>query len=232
MKEIDIKNVDFDKCFFHYTDKNNLDSILENGLLPKIGKNSRNLELTKKVFFTIGFDNTLILMDSWIKWLTLRPDSEFIYACGSFYMKHKIFPRILVDKLFAVWIKSDKGILKACKKLDSILEKSIYLKLDLEENVDFSYEDVDEVKKQTFSRKQLGYIYKYGYDVNDPKLEPWNMHTLSGKIIEKDKISLIRYGDLTSAKDIFLFMVKNTKLNIKEECPFLYRYLEYINYSM
>lgn len=230
MKTIDIRESNYEKSYFHYTNKKNLDSIIVNGLLPRIGKNSRNLELSKKVFFTIGFDNTLILMDSWIKWLTLRPDSEFIYACGAFYMKHKIFPRVLVDKLFSIWIKSDKGILKACKKLDLILKESVYLKLDLEENVDFSYNDIDEVKKQPFSRKQLSYIYTYGNDVSNPKLELWNMHTLSGKIIDKEKISLIKYGDSISAKDVFLFMVRNSKLNIKEKCPFLYKYLEYINY--
>lgn len=229
MKEIDIKNTDYNNCFFHYTDKNNLNSISQYGLLPKIGKNSKNIELTKKVFFTIGFDNTLILMDSWIKWLTLKPKSNFIYACGSFYMKHKIFPRFVVDMLFKNWIKSDKKIKRACKTLDSILKNSIFLKLDLEENIDFSFDDIDEVKKQTFSRKQLSYIYTYGYDLNNPKLELWNMHTISEKSIEKDKISLIKQNNSYSAKDIILFMVNNTKLNINEDCPFLKRYLEYIN---
>lgn len=231
MKTIDIKNIDYETTCFHYTNGKNLDSIFKNGLIPKIGKNSKSIELTKKIFFTIGFDNTLILMDSWIKWLTLRPKSNFIYMCGSFYMKHKIFPRIVVDKLFQKWSKNDKRILKACQKLDLILQDSIYLKLDLEENIDFSFEDIDEVKKQSFSRKQLSYIYTYGYDLNNPRLELWNMHTISDKIIEKEKLSLLECDGSTSAKDIILFMVKNTKLNVKESCPFFYRYLEFIKYN-
>ena len=50
MKTVDIKEINYEKSYFHYTNKKNLDSIIENGLLPKIGKNSKNLELTKKFF--------------------------------------------------------------------------------------------------------------------------------------------------------------------------------------
>ena len=230
MNKIDIKNLDTELTYFHYTDKKNLNSIYQKGLLPHIGKNSRNLELSEKVFFTIGFDNTLILMDAWIKWLTLRPKSNFVYMCGSFYMKHKIFPRFIVNIMFKKWINNDRKKLKACQKLDSILNNSVYLKLDLVKNVDFSFNDIDEVKNQGFSRKHLSYIYSYGYDINDSKLEPWNMHTLSNKIIEKGKISLIKNGDSILAKDIILFMVNHTNLNIKKELPFLYKYLKYISY--
>ena len=231
MKIVDIKEIDKEKSFFHYTNKSNLQSIFKMGLLPKIGKNSISIELNKKVFFTKGFDNTLILMDAWIKWLVLRPKSNFIYKCGSFYMRHKIFPKIVVDMIFNNWIKSDKKIQYACKKLDSILKDSIFLKLNLIKNVDFSYNDIDEVKSQNYSRKQLSYIYTYGYDLNNPKLELWNMHTLKDKIIEKQKLELIKYNNLESAKDIVLYMVDNTSLNIEKNCPFLFKYLKYIGYN-
>ena len=181
---IDIKELNKTTVFLHYTDKRNVKSIFSVGLLPKIGKNSKNIELNKKVFFTEGFDNTLFLMDSWIKWLVLRPKSNFIYKCGCFYMTHKIFPKIVVDLIFKNWIKSDKKVKYACEKLDNILKNSVFLKLDLVENVDFSYSDIDEVKNQSFSRKQLGYVYTCDSDVSDSKVELWNMHTLKDKIIE------------------------------------------------
>ena len=158
---IDIKNLDKEKSFLHYTDKKNVENIFNIGLLPRIGKNSKNIELNKKCFFTEGFDNTLLLMDSWIKWLVLRPRNNLIYKCGCFYMTHKIFPKIVVDLIFENWIESDKKIKYACKTLDNILENSVFLKLDLVENIDFLYDDIDEVKLQPFSRKQLGYIYTY-----------------------------------------------------------------------
>lgn len=228
---IDIKELNKTTVFLHYTDKRNVKSIFSVGLLPKIGKNSKNIELNKKVFFTEGFDNTLFLMDSWIKWLVLRPKSNFIYKCGCFYMTHKIFPKIVVDLIFKNWIKSDKKVKYACKKLDNILKNSVFLKLDLVENVDFSYSDIDEVKNQSFSRKQLGYVYTYGSDVSDSKMELWNMHTLKDKIIEPEKIKLIQINNNSCAKDIVLYMVDNTDLSIEDKCPFLVKYLNYLNYN-
>lgn len=228
---IDIKELNKTTIFLHYTDKRNVKSIFSVGLLPKIGKNSKNIELNKKVFFTEGFDNTLFLMDSWIKWLVLRPKSNFIYKCGCFYMTHKIFPKIVVDLIFKNWIKSDKKVKYACEKLDNILKNSVFLKLDLVENVDFSYSDIDEVKNQSFSRKQLGYVYTYGSDVSDSKMELWNMHTLKDKIIEPEKIKLIEINNNNCAKDIVLYMVDNTDLSIEDKCPFLVKYLNYLNYN-
>lgn len=63
-KLINIKDVDKNSAYLHYTNKNNVNNIFKEGLLPKIGKNSKNIELNKKIFFTKGFDNTLLLMDS------------------------------------------------------------------------------------------------------------------------------------------------------------------------
>ena len=228
---IDIKELNKTTVFLHYTDKRNVKSIFSVGLLPKIGKNSKNIELNKKVFFTEGFDNTLFLMDSWIKWLVLRPKSNFIYKCGCFYMTHKIFPKIVVDLIFKNWIKSDKKVKYACEKLDNILKNSVFLKLDLVENVDFSYSDIDEVKNQSFSRKQLGYGYTCDSDVSDSKMELWNMHTLKDKIIEPEKIKLIEINNNNCAKDIVLYMVYNTDLSIEDKCPFLVKYLNYLNYN-
>lgn len=187
--------------------------------------------MNKKVFFTEGFDNTLILMDSWIKWLLLRPKSNFVYKCGCYYVTHKIFPRIVVDLIFKNWIKSDRKLDYACEKLDNILENSVFLKLDLVENIDFSYDDIDEVKNQPFSRKQLSYIYTYGNDVNDSKMELWNMHTLKDKTIEKEKIKLIEIDNSKCAKDIVLYMVDNAELSLEDKCPFLFKYLNYISYG-
>lgn len=113
---INIKEIDKESTFLHYTDKDNVRNIFKVGLLPKIGKSAKNIELNKKVFFTEGFDNTLLLMDSWIKWLMLRPKSNFVYKCGCYYMTHKIFPKIVVDLIFKNLIKSDRKLKYACKK--------------------------------------------------------------------------------------------------------------------
>ena len=47
---VDIKLLDKKTTFLHYTDRENIENIFQIGLLPKIGQNSKNIELSKKVF--------------------------------------------------------------------------------------------------------------------------------------------------------------------------------------
>ena len=42
-KSIDITLLDCNEVFLHYTNKNNLDSIFKDGLIPAIGNNSKNI---------------------------------------------------------------------------------------------------------------------------------------------------------------------------------------------
>lgn len=224
-KTIDIKSINSNNTFLHYTNINNIESIMKKGLEPRIGSNSLAIEKSKKVFFTIGFDNTLILMDAWIKWLVLRPKSNFLYRCGAYFMTKSYFPKIIVDKIFKTWIKNENRTKNACEKLDIILKNSVFLVLDLKENVDFSYEDIDEVKNQKFSRNQLEYIYTYGNDINDVTVERWNMHTFSDKIIEKNKISILKHNGLYTAKDMIMYMLNKTDID-PYELPFLNYYIK------
>jgi len=227
-KVVDIENINIESIFIHYTNASNLESILSNGLEPRIGINSKGIEKNKKVFFSVGDKNTLILMDAWIKWIILRPSNNQIYVFGAYLMTKKWFPKFVVDIIFKTWIKDDKRKNKACKKLKKSLDNSVFLKLNLEENVDFDYHDIDEVKNQKFSRKQLKYVYSYGHDVECCKMEPWNMHTYFGKKIEKDKISVLKIGDSYSVNDILKYMAIEHADYIKDNCNFLLTYLQYI----
>lgn len=225
-KTIDITKIDRNNSFLHYTNQNNLNSIFDTGLEPRIGKNSMAIEKSKKIFFTIGYDNTLILMDAWIKWLVLRPKNNFIYRCGAFFMTKSYFPKIIVDTIFKNWINDKNRIEYACKKLNTILNNSVFLVLDLEENIDYDYNDIDEVKNQTFSRKQLKYIYTYNENIDDSKMEKWNMHTISNKKIAKEKITLVKYNDSNKASDLIEYMIKESKINFANDLPFLCKYIE------
>lgn len=44
----DISQIDLKHSFFHYTNKQNLDTILKNGLEPRIGENALYVEKTPK----------------------------------------------------------------------------------------------------------------------------------------------------------------------------------------
>ena len=51
---IDINEINLENVFLHYTSKDNISNIFNNGLEPRIGENSKGIEQTKKIFFTIG----------------------------------------------------------------------------------------------------------------------------------------------------------------------------------
>lgn len=225
--KVTIKNVNKDNVFLHYTSIDNLDSILTTGLEPRIGKNSIAIEKSKKIFFTVGFDNTLVLMDAWIKWLVLRPKNNFIYRCGAFFMTKSYFPKVIIDFIFKNWINDKKRIEKACVQLNKILNNSVFLILNLEEGIDFDYRDIDEVKEQKFSRKQLNYIYTYGKDSNDYTIEKWNMHTFSNKKISKEKIKVLEFNNSINANDLISYMVDNvSNSNLINELPFFNVYVD------
>ena len=68
----DIQDIDTKFSFFHYTNKNNIESIDINGLLPKIGNSATGIEKSEKIFFAIGVNGVFSIFDSWIRWLIAK----------------------------------------------------------------------------------------------------------------------------------------------------------------
>lgn len=100
--------------------------------------------------------------------------------------------------------------------------------MDLEENVDFDYDDIDEVKNQNFPKKYLKNIYKYGGNIYDNKMEFWNMHTYSNKVIEKEKISILKYGEDLKVNNILKHLIEDNFDYVKENCELLFEYYNYV----
>ncbi len=227
----DISNIDTNNMFLHYTNINNLNSIIENGLQPRIGINSIIIEKEKKVFFSIGEKGALVIMDCWIKWLIAKPNVKIIYWIGAWLLKFKFVPKFLHNIIKSINNKSKNKKVKAYKNLKKILDNSIYLILDLKENVDFSFNDVDEIKKYSnFPKKYIQEMYAYNSDINNPKMEYWNMHTYSNITIKPSKISLLKDGNNYSANIIIQKMAYNNIEFVKENCKLLYEYLKFFKY--
>ena len=51
----DIKEINLNKVFLHYTNEKNLESISKEGLKPQIGMNSKGAEISKK--FSLQWEN-------------------------------------------------------------------------------------------------------------------------------------------------------------------------------
>ena len=224
MKTKDITNTNINKLFFHYTNIKNIKSISKNGLIPKIGKNSKEIEKSEKIFFCIGDLGVLTLMEVWIRWLVLRPNSNFIYKCGANYMRKKYLPQFIVTILFRIWANNKLRIKNKCKKLKKIMNNSVFLALDLKENKDFGYEDIDEVKSQNFIKKHLKYIYEPYGNLDNNKMDYWNMHTYSNKNISKDKITLLKIKGSTNANDILRYLINKNENYVNNNLPYLRDY--------
>ncbi len=224
----DISKIDANNAFFHFTKKSNLDNIKKNGLEPRIGKNSIYVEKTKKVFFAQGENGILTIMDVWLRWLTSKQGiSNAIYFLGIMYMKLplciKAIPNYVVKNSF-----KNKGKRETVyKNMKNDLDECVFLILDLEENVDFSYSDIDEVK-DVYYESFLKLLYPNTSNVRDTKMEYWNMHTYSNKVIESSKISLLNIKDNISASDILKSLIEENIEEVKEKNQFLYEYYNYI----
>lgn len=234
----DIQDIDTHFSFFHYTNKNNIENIDKNGLISKIGDSATGIEMTEKIFFAIGTKGVFSIFDSWIRWLIAKrltdlpgekADIPFYRFCTFLMRLPLIHHLVAVIVNFVVWLefKCNFFKIKSFQIMKNILENSCFLVLDLEEDVDFSYQDIDEVKAQKFNRKLLKTVYAKQNKMNSKKMDYWNMHTFSNVTISPNKISLIKLNDSYNCIDILLWMIKNTKVDLKTLAPYLYEFLDY-----
>lgn len=228
MEQYTISEKDLYNGFFHMTNEKNLDSIKKEGLIPHIGPHAKYIEKSKKVFFVEGLDNFLILFDCWINCYFYIPVIPIIYQLGAFFLRKKWFPMIIADGYFGTLKKSKLQRKRAFKIFDKFLSESVVLKLDLVENVDFSYQDADEIKARGYQKRHLelmGYSKKYSR-LEDNSMDKWNLHAFSNHVISEDKIKMcyLESGSY-KLKDIFNYCLENTQIDIANVCPVLWDYI-------
>lgn len=228
MEKYQISINDITAHYFHFTFKSNLESIKNQGLIPSIGKHAKYIEKTKKIFFVEGLDNLLILFDCWINVFYYMPKIPIIYNLGAHFLRQRWFPQFIADIYFWILNKTKIHKNRAYKVFNKLLNESILLKLDLEENVDFRYDDIDEIKSRNYKKRHLelmGYSKKYS-SLENNNMDKWNLHCLSDHSINNSKIKLCYIKDSYKLKDIFNYAVNNTTIDLKNICPILYEYLE------
>ncbi len=224
----DISQIDLKHSFFHYTNKQNLDSILKNGLEPRVGENALYVEKTPKVFFAEGEKGIITIIDVWLKWLTSKSSTnKFIYWLGTFYMRTPFCIKSIPNNVVMKNLKSQKKRKKVYEKMKYILENSVFLVLDLEEKIDFDYSDIDEVKN-TYYESFLKLLYPSNSNLKDNKMEYWNMHTYSNKTINPQKIALLKNKNNYEANNILISIIEKNMEYIKNNYEFLYEYYTYI----
>ncbi len=228
MKNYKLNLNDINSNYFHFTRQSNLKSIDDKGLLPKISFHAMSLEDTKKVFFVQGLDNLLILFDCWIHVCSKYPLIPGMFNLGTRIMKYKWFPKSIINAYFKYTEYNKLHKFVAYKYFDSFLKNYVLLNLTIKEKVDFSFEDIDQIKAKKYPKE---YLIKGGYsptysDLETIKMDKWNLHTFSNHGIDSSKLKLCYINKSCKMTDILDFAFNNANLNIKEVCPELWKYLK------
>ena len=194
-----------EESFWHVTNKKNLENIRENGLIPKDGKRDgvlkSEIDPVPRVFFSHGLEAVLWQANN-LAYLIDNFCTEQIKVKEDGYNRkelNKEIKKFLEDKengkentkgfidigLFLQEKINSKGISKSITEKDlemvsynltkSLWENSIYIKANLEDGIDYSYE------------KDFNYI-------RGGKTKPMdkaNMHTFEGRSIDSGKLEVM-----------------------------------------
>ena len=194
-----------EESFWHVTNKKNLESIREKGMVPKDGKREgvlkSEIDPVPRVFFSHGLEAVLWQANN-LAYLIDNFCTEQIEVKEDGYNRkelNKEIKKFLEDKedgkentkgfidigLFLQEKINSKGISKSITEKDlemvsynltkSLWENSIYIKANLEDGIDYSYE------------KDFNYI-------RGGKTKPMdkaNMHTFEGRSIDSEKLEVM-----------------------------------------
>lgn len=229
MNTIDLNEFDGENAFYHFTNRDNYESISLNGLIPSIGDNANGIEKTSKVFFSKGNIGFLRICDVWINWFIYRIslyNSVLKYKDITKEERMNLKRKFREDFTNRLYYTED-NINYAITWMMEYMKSNIVLKLDIPHD-DYDELDIDEAKlheKEEFiNRMYLGYI------TSSDKVESFNMHTKSGIGVDKEKISKVTTNDDDSALSILKEIYRKEKDKDNGlEFAFLDRFMNYVN---
>ncbi len=232
-----LKDIDDLNSFFHFTNKSNLKNINLYGLIPRIGINANNIEATKKVFFSKGKTAVLELCDVWLKWMMNNAfgpkDLYGYYKEMRFDEKRKLISLWSEEFLTREYLKDEAKLNFVFEIVYNKMKKAVYLLLDLDDSI-YSVYDIDEVKDKMLKEKEnkIDYYYMkemYGSfsNVDNNKMERWNMHTLSDVGVLPDKVSLIKASNGNSDMLSVVMEIYEEK-GIEYNWDILIKYISYV----
>ncbi len=236
----DIQNENLKTIQLHFTGAKNLESIMQDGLLPKIGGNANQLEETPKVFFSVGLDS-LYLYDNWIKWFIYRTQKRrYSEHCenkydteNNYYEYQKLANEKFCSDLVSGALFIEENRLQAYEKFYELAKSNIFLKLSLVDGVDYDNNDSDEIKARDLSSKskltQTMFKTMYGKGLTSSKkfpyrMERWNMHTKSEHGIDPSKIEQLSINGKTDMLSILFYLYEKSN---NKNFDFLNEFIKY-----
>ena len=194
MNTIYLSDLDKKESLFHFTNKESVPYIFASGgLVSKIGENSLGIEGKEKIFFSKGYIGVLQLIDVWLKWEMTR-----FFGFRKKCLK-KEWNSFYEDWYSGLYKEKEEYLNYLFESLYEDFKNRRYFNLLLEEGVDYNPNEFDDVKvrmnKSEELKKQLFLIYGSYSNINDYRMEKWNMFTRPKSFIPIEKMQLVSSND-------------------------------------
>lgn len=261
IEELDVSTLDYsqmENLFFHYSWKKFLESYDKDGMKPVIGENSDGIDPEPSIFFSKGAEGVLELWDVWLKWRLNRQNNpqyrgntlDEIKATLERYKTNNISDEERKEWYYWMEYLKEKKYLSNNEMLTKLFEyqynemiNSDYLIMDLKENEEFRYDQID-IKKQKAIDNSLKTgkgidsltLAQYGAysDLSTAIVDKWNMQTIPGKdmTIEPSRLKRLTINGNTDVYSIMKFMYDKYKkeVSVDKQVKFdvLDKYIEYV----
>lgn len=221
MENISIEDLS-ENSLFHFTHNSNLENINSDGILPKIGENATGIERTEKTFFSKGELGVLKASEVWLRWLMNRifgvSDRLGLYKDESFEDRQKRLREWTHEFLEGNYLEDSNKKEVLFEYFYNYLKERTYLVLDIEENKDYFLADEDENKVNLvqMDNKITTDFAKVMYgpfsNMETTTMDDWNMHTITGTTIPKERIKQVTTPDgKTDMLSIVLYIYSKYK---------------------
>ena len=246
-----------DSLFYHWSPKEFFSVYNETGMPASIGKNSDGIDSEVSIFFSKGTLGVLLLWDVWLKWRLNRMFNPQYRGNNLLEVRNnqnRYFSGNITEEERREWVEwiryfCNKEFMNDPKVLETLFKfeynemmSSDYFVLDLKENEEFRWDQIDSKKQSMLLNEKkynristIGRVQYGSYsDYSTPVADKWNMQTIPGKniIIEPKRMKKLTFkgrDDVFSVISAFYDMYKRS-VSAEEQVSFdvLDKYILYI----
>ena len=246
-----------DSLFYHWSPKEFFSVYNETGMPASIGKNSDGIDREVSIFFSKGTLGVLLLWDVWLKWRLNRMFNPQYRGNNLLEVRNnqkRYFSGNITEEERREWVEwiryfCNKEFMNDPKVLETLFKfefnemmSSDYFVLDLKENEEFRWDQIDSKKQSMLLNEKkynristIGRVQYGSYsDYSTPVADKWNMQTIPGKniIIEPKRMKKLTFkgrDDVFSVISAFYDMYKRS-VSAEEQVSFdvLDKYILYI----
>lgn len=246
-----------DSLFYHWSPKEFFSVYNETGMPASIGKNSDGIDSEVSIFFSKGILGVLLLWDVWLKWRLNRMFNPQYRGNNLLEVRNnqnRYFSGNITEEERREWVEwiryfCNKEFMNDPKVLETLFKfefnemmNSDYFVLDLKENEEFRWDQIDSKKQSMLLNEKkynristIGRVQYGSYsDYSTPVADKWNMQTIPGKniIIEPKRMKKLTFkgrNDVFSVISAFYDMYKRS-VSAEEQVSFdvLDKYILYI----